>query len=172
MTAVSPVPAHISKLCPSREKPVTSVHAWIPPRLRTASAAYLFRAAMDSTMEWRAARLKRPPRSAVVRIPVPRGFVRISTSPSRTVSLRRIRLGETRPETQRPYLGMSSFNVWPPTRMAPASATLSHPPRSMALTAWGGRESGNINTFMHSRGSPPMAHTSDNELAAAIRPYS
>ena len=62
---------------------------------------------------------------AVVRTPMPMGFVSSSTSPGLAPELVSTRSGWTKPVTARPYLGSSSRILWPPVMSAPASYTLS-----------------------------------------------
>ena len=82
-----------------------------------------------------------------------------------------IRFGSMRPVTERPYLSSSSRTVWPPTSVAPASLILLKPPsrmrRSEALSM---PRAGKLQQFMAVSGRPPMAYTSEIELAAATCP--
>ena len=59
--------------------------------------------------------------AAVVRMPMPRGFVRNSTSPALAPELVSTLSGWTKPVTARPYLGSSSRMLCPPVMRAPAS---------------------------------------------------
>ena len=83
-----------------------------------------------------------------------------------------MRFGCTNPNTDSPYFGSSSSMEWPPTTNAPASRTLSAPPRSTSPTTSVPKQLGNARMFRHATGRPPMANTSDSALAAATAPNS
>ena len=83
-----------------------------------------------------------------------------------------MRSGCTVPNTDRPYFGSSSSMEWPPTTNAPASRTLSAPPRSTLATTSVPRLHGNARMLSAVRGFAPMANTSDSAFAAAMAPNS
>ena len=83
-----------------------------------------------------------------------------------------MRSGCTRPNTERPYLGSSSSMECPPTTNAPASRTLSAPPRSTSPTTSVPMQLGKARMLSAVTGFPPMANTSDRALAAATAPNS
>ena len=168
---VHPAPSAISLAWPIRPKPVTSVQA-LGRRGTAARAASRLSAAIRSVIARYSAPLSSSALAAVVRIPVPRGLVSTSRSPSLAPRLVSTAPGWTRPLTHRPYLGSASSMLWPPAVTAPASATLAAPPSRMAPTASRGRQEGTASRFMASLGSPPMAYTSERALAAAICPKS
>ncbi len=101
------------------------MQAWTPSRFRTASAAYLFSAAIHSTM---ALCSESDKKAAPVRIGQNAGAQRFGENQNIALLdgiIAQDAVGWTTPETHSPYLGMSSLMVWPPTTMASASATLS-----------------------------------------------
>ena len=101
------LPAAISDAWPRKEKPVTSVQAWTR-KGTMASRADLLSVVMS---RW-ASCLPSSDRSsafcAVVRMPMPRGLVRNSTSPGFAPEFVRILSGWMKPVTARPYFGSSS----------------------------------------------------------------
>ena len=108
--------------------------------------------------------------AAVAITPVPSGFERKSRWPGRRPPLMKMRFGWIRPVTARPYLGSASTTVWPPAMTPPASSTLSAPPLKTAAMMSLGISRGKPATLRANSTSPPMAYTSDMELAAAMAP--
>ena len=117
----------ISTICPSRPKPVTSVHA-VAPCLNKHLAASRF----DCTMLSSAAAIHGPFAlcciSAANRVPVPMALVNRSRSPATRPPLCRICSRSIRPFTEKPKDNSSPSLVCPPTSAVPVSFnTLSAP---------------------------------------------
>mmetsp|Transcript_11284 Transcript_11284/g.26515 ORF Transcript_11284/g.26515 Transcript_11284/m.26515 type:complete len:216 (-) Transcript_11284:788-1435(-) len=148
-----PEALHISARCPSRPKPVTSVHA-LAPYERHTSDAFLF----DCCMLWSAAMIHLPLVLFRIRAakstPVPRGLVNTSTSPARIPplprqpcaaaellspplsspplspppSLSRADPRGATPLMANPRLISAPSQVWPPTSAQPSSLRASQAP--------------------------------------------
>ncbi len=111
-----------------------------------------------------------PALCAVVRRPVPIGFVSQSASPARRRDFSSMCSGSTRPVTAIPYFGSRSITVCPPATTAPASATLSIAPWKSRCSCSSGASSGQAAMFRPKSTSPPIAYTSDIAFAAPIAP--
>mmetsp|Transcript_81346 Transcript_81346/g.225220 ORF Transcript_81346/g.225220 Transcript_81346/m.225220 type:complete len:209 (+) Transcript_81346:347-973(+) len=163
---------NISRRWPRKPKPVTSV---TPPTAAPSSAAHsaavLFNVAMVSSSAFCASAFAAPRFSAVLRMPVPNGFVRISASPSRNALFFQIFFGCRTPMTARPYFGSVSSTEWPPRIWMPASAHFAWPPRRMSSsTPIGSRCEGKPTMFRAKSGVAPIAYMSERAFAAATRP--
>ena len=169
ITKVVPLPLAISKTCPMSPKPVTSVQALtstcaIPSAASRLSVFITFTALSTTSFSSKSAFI------AVERIPLPRGFVKINTSPGIDPEFVMTFSGCTNPVTESPYLGSSSSTEWPPIKSAPASFTLSAPPFSISPSIFISRYLGNPTMFIAITGFPPIAYTSLSEFVAAICP--
>ena len=167
--ALTPDPWVISRRCPISPNPVTSVQA-CTLYFTIMSLAVLLRVVITPSTYFSPSSEASPAFAAVVSIPIPSGFVNISSSPSFAPLLVSILSGWTNPVTAIPYLGSSSKMECPPVIRAPASYTFSYPPLSISCTASLSISAGTAIIFNASLGSPPMAYTSDIALAAAICP--
>ena len=107
---------------------------------------------------------------AVFIIPVPKGLVIMTSSPTFEPKFLRILSGWTIPITDNPYFGSSSSTVWPPITTAPASITLSAPPLNISPKTSIDKQFGKHTIFKATVGFPPIAYTSLIEFAAAICP--
>mmetsp|Transcript_53732 Transcript_53732/g.138415 ORF Transcript_53732/g.138415 Transcript_53732/m.138415 type:complete len:289 (-) Transcript_53732:260-1126(-) len=162
----------ISRRWPRKPKPVTSVTPLTAsPSCWAHSAAALFSVDMDVSIAFCASGEAAPRFSAVLKMPVPSGFVSTNTSPSRIALFFLIFFGWTMPMTARPYFGSVSSTEWPPRIWIPASWHLLWPPRRISSrTDIGSRCEGKPTMFSAKSGVAPIAYTSESALAAAILP--
>ena len=170
-TAATPDASSISCKCPTRPNPVTSVAA-CAPAASMASAPARLSSIMESMTGRMPASSRSPARNAAFAMPVPSALVQNSASPGRAPELRTMRSGRAVPNTARPYFGSLSSMEWPPARSAPASPTLSAPPRSTSATTSFPRLHGKARMLRAARGRAPIANTSESALAAATAPNS
>ncbi len=148
---------------------MTSVAAETPaPRI--ASHAARFSVAAASTASSISASVTRSRFSAVVSIPKPTGLVRTSASPTLAPALRTTSSSFTKPVTESPYLGSSSWTEWPPQSFAPDSSIFDWPPARISRRMPTSSEPGNPTRFSAVNGSPPIAYTSEKAFVAAIWP--
>src|SRR6266849_5307696 len=167
-------PLAASRVCrwPSRPNPVTSVAA-CTPTASMARAAPALSVVIAATAGASSAALTRSRLSAVVSTPVPSGFVGTSASPGWAPAFVTMRSGCTSPIATMLYFGSGLSTEWPPNTNAPAACATSAPPRSTSPSSSNGSVSrGHPTTFNASSGVAPIAYTSENALAAAMRPKS
>ncbi len=107
-------PSIISQRWPRSPNPVTSVQAWISGKNLKSSAASLLRVVMHLVDFATSSSLANPPFSAVLTIPVPKGLVRRSLSPTLPPLLNRTLSGWITPATES-GTSISSSQRLPPT---------------------------------------------------------
>ena len=163
----------ISRRCPPRPNPVTSVQPLAPclpqDSDRSIIARQHARCSAASTSRPLAARAI----SAASKTPVPSAFVRISRSPGRAPPLRHGAPSRTVPLIVSPTAISAPSAVCPPIRTAPASPRPRNTPRSScsrSRSTMPGAANGRVTETSAETGAPPMAWISPMQWLAAIRP--